>query len=337
MDVSTWARRLGKVRRHLGQRDLSGLAGEVQRYRAWLRAGKAGGPAGAEEAAYWDHCDAELARKVSWTNAADFGVWVFEDSSGGRWSTQFEMVAEKIQVPRTQLVRGLVLGCGDMVSEHTWFVNPLLPFDEVDAYDVSPKSIERARQLTDEKGLKVNYHLADVNRIELPVDRYALVVTSHAFHHFEAVDRIARQINRALLPGGVFSLVDYIGPRRLQFSRRQLFYAQLMLEALPEQYRRTLDGTLRRQVQSVPVGSLSADEAIRSDEIMPAIARHMRIVWQQSWAGLLYPLLDGLGANFDRNRCEDQVLVRFLYNLDRHLCQIGEVESNFAIVVATKK
>jgi len=313
------------------------LAAEFRQFWAWLRSTETQAPADLEEATYWDHCDTDLARKVSWTNPADFGVWVFEDSSAGRWSSMFEMIAEMIQVPRTQYLRGLVLGCGDMVSEHTSFINPLLPFDEVDAYDVSPKSIERARQLTDEKGLKVNYHLADVNRIELPVDRYALVIASHAFHHFEAVDHIARQINRALLPGGVFSLVDYIGPCRLQFSQRQLFYAQLMLEALPEQYRRTRDGTIRRQVQSVPVDRISVDEAICSDEIMLAITRHMRVVWQQSWAGLLYPLLEGLGANFDRDSGEDLLLVRFLYNLDRYLCRVGEVEPNFAMVLATKK
>ncbi len=70
---------------------------------------------------------------------------------------------------------------------------------------------------------------------------------------------------------------------------------------------------------------------------MAALARHMRVVWQENWAGLLYPLLEGLGANFDPDDPEDQALVTFLYNLDRVLCRTGKVEPNFTITLAAKR
>jgi ubiquinone/menaquinone biosynthesis C-methylase UbiE len=256
--------------------------------------------------------------------------------SNGRYQDIIDFVVDMIQVPPAQPLRGLVLGCGDMAAEHLMFVNPKLPFAEVDAYDVSPKSIEKARQLTDEKGLKVNYGVADVNTMELPADRYALIVVFHSFHHFEQVQHVAQQINRALLPGGVFYTFDYVGPQKLQFTERQRFYAQSILQLLPRTHRRELDHTVRERVLYVSPDILSADEAICSDQILPAMAESLNIVWQYNWGGLLYPLLEGIAFNFTSSS-EDLSLLRFLFGLDYALCDSEEIEPNFTITLATKR
>jgi hypothetical protein len=87
---------------------------------------------------------------------------------------------------------------------------------------------------------------------------------------------------------------------------------------------------------SVPPDQLSPDEAIHSDEILPAIATHLNVVWQYNWGGLLYPLLEGIAFNFTDSP-EDQTLLRFLFDLDYALCQAGEIEPNFTITLATKR
>ena len=338
--ASSWSQRAGKVRQYLRRGDLFGLVTEVRQFWAWKRAGKddlAASPVEVStEAAFWNQVDIDLARGTAWTSAADFGYWILQKRSDGRHSGIVDLIFDMIKSPRTQPLRGLVLGCGDMTGEHTVFTNPKLPFAEIDAYDASSESIERARQLTDEKGLKVNYHVADVNHVELPRSRYALVVVHHAFHHFERIDHVAQQINRALLTGGIFHTCDYVGPCKLQFTERQLFYAQMMLQLLPAKYRRELDGKIRQHVQSVPPDTLSPDEAICSDQILPAVARHLHVIWQCNWAGLLYPLLEGIAFNF--TTCdEDRSLLRFLFTLDCALCQTGEIEPNFTITLATKR
>lgn len=273
-------------------------------------------------------------RDISWWSAGDLNYWALEKMFDRRFKDAEEVldaISEMVQVPRVQPLRGLVLGCGDMAAEHVNFTYPKLPFVEVDAYDVSTESIERARQLTNTKGLNVNYHLADVNQIELPPDRYALIVIQHAYHHFEQVYHVAYQINRALLPGGLFYTWDYIGPCRLQYSGHQLFYAQQMLQLLPCKYRGE-----RRRVQSPPEEKLSPNEGIYSDQILDAIAQHMDLVRQYNWAGLLYPLLDGIGNNFTRSD-EDRAFLKFLFELDYALCQSGAIEPNFTITFATKR
>jgi hypothetical protein len=86
----------------------------------------------------------------------------------------------------------------------------------------------------------------------------------------------------------------------------------------------------------VPPDTLSPDEAICSDQILSAMERRMKVAWQYNWAGLLYPLLEGLAFNFTESS-EDQLLLEFLFNLDSVLCEAGEVESNFTFTVATKR
>jgi len=288
------------------------------------------------EAEFWDGFDIQLARKTGWTSAGDLGYWAFQKMCDGRYTDIVDLILEMMEIPRTQPLRGLVLGCGDMAGEHVMFMNPQLPIAEVDAYDVSSQSIARGRRLTDEKGLTVNYVVTDVNQVHLPPNRYALVVVFHAYHHFQAVEHVAQQINRALMPGGVFYTWDYIGRPKLQFTPRQLYFAQMMLELLPTKYRHELDGRVRERVESVPEMSLSPDEAVCSDRIPAAIGRHLAVKWQYNWAGLLHPLLEGIAFNFTDAQ-EDQSLLRFLFDLDFALCQTGEVEPNFTVTLATKR
>lgn len=339
--ASSWQRRTDKARRYLRRGDIVGLMTEARQLWAWQR-GRRGGLTGSltrrtTEAAFWDDVDIDLTRETAWTSAANFGSWILRKKSDGRHSGIVDLIVDVIEISPGQPMRGLVLGCGDMQGEHAIFIDPRLPFVEVDAYDVSAKSIERARQLTDGKGLKVNYFVADVNQLELPRDRYGLVVVHHAFHHFKRVDHVARQINQALMWGGVFHTVDYVGPRQLQFTARQLFCAQQMLQLLPSWYRREPDGGLRQRIQSVPPDVLSPDEAICSDLVLPAITQHLHVLWQCNWAGLLCPLLQGIAVNFDHRRRADDLLLKFLFDLDYALCQAGEVEPNFTITLATKR
>ena len=69
---------------------------------------------------------------------------------------------------------------------------------------------------------------------------------------------------------------------------------------------------------------------------LPDMSRHLNVVWQYNWGGLLYPLLEGIALNFTASD-EDQALLKFLFNLDYALDQSGEIEPNFTITLATKR
>jgi ubiquinone/menaquinone biosynthesis C-methylase UbiE len=289
------------------------------------------------EAHFWAQVDVDQVRRVAWSSIPCLGTMALLEMTRDKTCDINQLVAETMQAPQRERLRGLVLGCGDMAYEHCAFLNPHLSFAEVDAYDINADAFDQARATTEKAGLKVNYLVGDVNQLTLPANTYHLIVVLHSYHHFTQVERVAQQINRALVAGGVFYTIDYVGPRRLQWTDRQLSYAHLLLEALPERYRREINGQVRQQIRRMPLGALSPDEAIRSDKILSAIQRHLQVVWQYNWAGLLYPLLDGIAFNFDETDPVDRSLIEYLFNIDRVLCQSGRIRPNFTMTLAVKR
>jgi ubiquinone/menaquinone biosynthesis C-methylase UbiE len=348
----SWAQRVRKAGEYIRRGDLSGLHGETTAFLAWkgiIRSApqsangssvtltRSGLDRTRAEADYWGQADIDCMRHVSWCNFQCFEPMCLLEMTGGKTSDIDRLIADTMRTVQREGLRGLVLGCGDMAKEHPTFINPYLSFSEIDAYDINEQAFAQARSVTQKAGLKVNLKVGDVNQLVLPANTYHLVVVFHSYHHFRRVGWIARQINQSLVPGGVFYLVDYTGPPRLQHSRRQLAYAQLLLEALPASRRQDIHGAIRQVVESVEPRMLSPDEAIMSHKILPALRENLCVVWQYNWGGLLYPLLEGISFNFDENEPADRALIDYFFALDHVLCRSGQVEPDFTITLATKK
>jgi len=289
------------------------------------------------EAGHWETVDLKQHRTAAWDSIGCLSRMAVNEMTGGRWDQLMDVIVATLSSPDPHHLRGLTLGCGDMRCEHTFFTHPPLPLEWVDAYDISAAMISRAQQLTDSLGLRVQYHVEDVNYCELPPGTYDLAVVAHPMHHFKRMEHIVSQVNRSLKPGGVFVVWEYVGPRYQQFSRRQRTHATMVLRALPPQYRRELNGKTCTRVASQSLFFISPDEAVHSDHILPSL-KQMDIVYQYNWAGLLFPLLrGGIAVNFDENNPQDRKIIDCLFQLDRLLCQSGRIEPNFTITIATKK
>lgn len=73
-------------------------------------------------------------------------------------------------------------------------------------FDLSRNMIERAR--ADTQDAKIEYHIADLETLELPQGAFDLVFSALAFHYLEDFTRLVAMIHAALMPGGdlVFSI-----------------------------------------------------------------------------------------------------------------------------------
>ncbi|MEZ4609535.1 MAG: hypothetical protein R2838_04635 [Caldilineaceae bacterium] len=65
------------------------------------------------------------------------------------------------------------------------------------------------------------------------------------------------------------------------------------------------------------------------------MARNLDVTHRYNWAGLLYPLLEGIGGNF-ADTPEDRELVRFFFDLDKLLVESGQIGPNYTMTVARK-
>jgi len=81
------------------------------------------------------------------------------------------------------------------------------------ASDITDQMLEQAATLAAEKGLG-NFETARADAAALPFDKesFDLVICRLAAHHFPDPPRFVAEAWRVLRPGGIFALVDNIGP-----------------------------------------------------------------------------------------------------------------------------
>ncbi len=174
-----------------------------------------------QEAVFWGRTAAEFAadtppewtvhRRLPW-NVVGMGAHV-------------DAVLEGIR-PGT---RALELGCGS-----GWLTLAMARRGaDVQGLDIADEALAvgRARyvEVAREVAGRVTYEHADLNRLQLPPDRYDLVVAHGVLHHLIAIAPLIDQVHRTLVPGGLFFIKDSNGTER----RRTAFAAGLLLGLLP--------------------------------------------------------------------------------------------------------
>jgi ubiquinone/menaquinone biosynthesis C-methylase UbiE len=176
------------------------------------------------------------------------------------------------------LAQCLSLGCGAGGLERE--LSSSGAFQHCDAFDVSEGAIRLAKERADQLGIKnITYHIADINELTLPPHSYDAVWVSQAMHHFQALEHINQQISRALKPGGLFILQDYVGPKRFQFSSRQKEAVNLCLSLLPVEYRLRMKHAVDQEMRrSRKLGSKFVQrliDKIRDGDLIGVIQRRL--------------------------------------------------------------
>lgn len=97
----------------------------------------------------------------------------------------------------------------------------------------------------------------------------------------------------------------------------------------------------KEEIKFPTVGDvIAADptEAVRSEEIISLVGKYFDIVEKKDLGGsILQFLLDGIAAKFSKEDQDSQDLLRLLITIEETLMRLGELESDFAYVVARKR
>ena len=178
---------------------------------------------------------------------------------------------------------GLSWGCGLGAFERAAIRMGLVR--EIDAFDVSPISLEDARELADKEGLAgIQYRIGDFNDPDLPHRRYDIVFFHASLHHVAALERLFRRLSFALKPGGAVYVDEFVGPSRDRWSPGDLKLAQGVLDMLPG------DAKERSQID-FPIEANDPSEAIRSSEIGRFLNEFFEIVDWRPYGGQLVDLI----------------------------------------------
>jgi SAM-dependent methyltransferase len=184
---------------------------------------------------------------------------------------------------RQPFSRGVSFGCGLGAFERSAIRCGLAL--EIDAFDISPRSLEEARETARREGLRcIAYRIGDFDDPRLLRERYDIAFFHASLHHVSELERLFRRLTFTLKPGGAIYLDEFIGPSRNRWGASDLAFAQELLDLLPPEAK-------RQQRLAPPVEQDDPSEAVRSGEI-PAFFDLFfeRIAWRP-YGGQLVDLL----------------------------------------------
>lgn len=196
--------------------------------------------------------------------------------------------------------KGLSVGCGSGNFERS--VIELNVCETVDAFDGAVHSLYVARKEAEARGWekRLRFYAADFNAPVLLRGHYDIVFFNQSLHHVARLERVFAAVLRALKPGGVLFIDEYIGPSRHEWSPQILAFQQAIYALLPADWR--LEPRL-----AAPIEEHDPSEAIRSSEIVEQLAIGYDIVGRRDYGGTLLSLLvpkinwDVAPATFDKN------------------------------------
>jgi len=237
--------------------------------------------------------------------------------------------------------KALSLGCGDgCLERHAMAVNIAQYFD---AYDISAGAVEIAKQKAVEFKIdkQVSYHLADLNTIKLPEEKYNVVFAAMSLHHIENLEHLVNQIRYALKPDGLFVLNEFVGPNRFQWTKEQVNIANDLIKIIPEKYRHckirheTKNRVSQPTVQDMIEGDPS--EAVRSEEIIDVVASMFDIIHRKDYGGtILNILLEGIVCNFVESDENAMALLNAIFYIEKCLIAEQVLPSDFTLLVCQK-
>jgi SAM-dependent methyltransferase len=221
---------------------------------------------------------------------------------------------------------GLSVGCGTGLLERDAIAKGIC--ERIEGVDFSPEAIAEARRGAEEAGLarRLDYRVEDINAIRLPANRYDIVLFHGSLHHMRNVEHVLEEVRRALKPGGLLLLDEYMGPARAEWTDAHWGFARSAFDALPGELKNRPD-------LAIPLPMDDPSESIRSSSILPAVRRLFEVVEDRPYGGnilwFVFPCMD-----MARLREDETGTLSRLIALEDHLLEKGWADSYFRVVVA---
>jgi SAM-dependent methyltransferase len=163
-------------------------------------------------------------------------------------------------------------------------------------------------------------------------ERYDLVYWNSSLHHMSDVRAALAWSKRALKPGGMLAMFEFVGPTRFQWSDRNLDYVRRFRQNLPASLRPTGNDrwTARPTIEAMIARDPS--EATDSSNILPALRDLFPSAEIAMLGGALYHF--GLNGIYPKLGDDDTWVFDAMLTLDDALLDMGEM--HFAAAFATK-
>jgi 2-polyprenyl-3-methyl-5-hydroxy-6-metoxy-1,4-benzoquinol methylase len=212
---------------------------------------------------------------------------------------------------------------------------------ELTSADINGDVIAQAQEEAQKRGVAFVGLTQDINKLKLKPNTYDVIMAYAALHHFENISHVAKEINKALKPKGMFVTVDI--PSRngyLLWDETKVILDKLW-KIMPAKYK--WDHTVTKipiYMASFPNVdySINSFECSNSEAIIPALRKHMReTVFVPAFAMVRRFFDTKFGPNYDLRRDWDRNFFAFVTEMDHALVTSGKLQPETFFGVYSKK
>ena len=231
----------------------------------------------------------------------------------------------------------LSVGCGTGARERKFAKYP--NFNLIEGVDMAEKQIDEARNhASDLKLNNIKYIVGDFTTHIFEHSTYDVILFNSSLHHFKDIHNILQtKVLPLLKDGGYLLIFEYVGPKRLQWTKQQLEFANKLLTDLPLKYKiRFNSKSIKRRIYRPGLFRMllvDPSEAVDSDSIIPSIHNHFKIIEERKigW-DISHLLFKDIAHNFLNNDKETQKLLSYLFDKeDEYLSMTGGSDAVFGV------
>lgn len=259
-----------------------------------------------------------------------------EKSTGDENLTYEDYVVRKYFESKKGL-RLLSVGCGAGARDRKFAKYDC--FDSVEGIDLAGNLIRQAKSEAKKLNIdKLKYHEGNFLNYTFEPQSFDVILFNSSLHHFNNIDLFLSKRVRALLkPDGYLIVFEYVGPKRLQWTKKQIFEVNRLLKTLPNAYKLRSNGKSIKNKAYRPgilrMKLVDPSEAVDSESIVPALHKHFKIneEHQLGW-DITHVLFKDIAHNFVNNKAETKQLIAQIFDAeDKFLEQTGSSNAIFGV------
>jgi SAM-dependent methyltransferase len=239
---------------------------------------------------------------------------------------------------RAPLARAASVGSGTGALERDLVRQGVV--ERVTGVELSSACVAEAERLAAEAGLtdRIEYVTGDARAWLEQARGYDALFFHGSLHHFDRLPELLAAVARALGPGGLLYLDEYVGPAAGEWG---IAHA-LLWNAV---YRLRIPGRLRRaRLVRAPRNDEDPTESVASSAILPAVASRFRILERRDYGGNLlapiYPYLRRPSHDPPAPRALHDAAIERLLDLEELLLRhpwLPGAASHHTVVLATAR
>jgi 2-polyprenyl-3-methyl-5-hydroxy-6-metoxy-1,4-benzoquinol methylase len=200
----------------------------------------------------------------------------------------------------------------------------------VTGLDINPETLKLGAGKAADEGLAVTFGQADLNTATLPEAAYDVVLCHASLHHLLRLEHVFDQVWRTLRPGGRLVVIDVMARNGYLLWPKTRKIANELFRTLPRQFQLNHTGYRDARYDGkiwAPDTRAEGMECLRSAEIVPMLRARFR---EESFVGshaFCRRFFDTMyGPNYDLSRRLDRAIFDWLWELDCHYIDSGQLE-----------